>query len=141
MEKQRIQFYNKWNGRPLQDDGSTVSKAYRGFQRAFKNALADMAADLGARLAWFDSGHYDESAMFERGGKFVYLNHTNNVFRRSVPSFDSTLVRTAQHEKDYRGGTNMFVRWPYLTNEIDRLLGGRGEVEDLDLFPFEMVND
>ena len=55
MEKQRIQFYNKWNGRPLQDDGSTVSKAYRGFQRAFKNALADMAADLGARLAWFDT--------------------------------------------------------------------------------------
>lgn len=43
MEKQRIQFYNKWNGRPLHDDGPTVSKAYRGFQRAFKNALAPTA--------------------------------------------------------------------------------------------------
>lgn len=139
MERQRIDFYKKWNGKRLEDDGVTVSRQYRGFQTAFKNILEGIAKDLGARLVWFSKGHYDETAMFERGGRFAYLSHSNNIYGRSTPSFNSILVRTASHEKDYTGGPNNFVRWIYLTNEIDRLLGGRGDVEDLDLYPDNML--
>lgn len=139
MERQRIDFYKKWNGKRLEDDGVTVSRQYRGFQTAFKNILEDIAKDLGARLVWFSKGHYDETAMFERGGRFAYLSHSNNVYERATPELKSVLIRTASHERDYTGGPNNFVDWCNLTNQLDRLLGGKGEVEDLDKYPVDMI--
>ena len=77
--------------------------------------------------------------MFERGGRFAYLSHSNNVYERATPELKSVLIRTASHEKDYTGGPNNFVDWCNLTNQLDRLLGGKGEVEDLDKYPVDMI--
>lgn len=137
MENARINFYRKWHGTPLDDWLTVRSDEYKGFERAFKRMLTSIAKDLGATLVWFNPMHYDESAMFERDGKYVYLLHSNNLSRRSTPVLHHMLIRTAQHEKDYHGGPNNYADWAYLTNEIDRLLGGKGDIEDIDLFPMK----
>ena len=137
MERARIDFYRKWHGTPLEDWGSVRSNEYKDFERAFKRILMKMAEDMGATLVWFHPMHYDESAMFERNGKYVYLSHSNNLFNRSTPDLHHILIRTAEHEKDYHGGPNNYSDWADLANNIDRLLGGKGDVEDTDVFPMK----
>ena len=137
MERTRIDFYRKWHGVPLDDWGGIRSDEYKGFERAFKRILKTIATDLGATLVWFHPMHYDESAMFERNGKYCYLNHSNNLSNRSTPNLHHILVRTAEDEKGYHGGHNCYADWAHLTNEIDRLLGGKGDVENEDLFPMK----
>jgi hypothetical protein len=135
MEKTRIDFYRKWHGKHLEDWGGIRSDEYKGFERAFKRVLKKMAEDMGATLVWFTPMHYDESAMFERNGKYVYLLHSNNLYNRSTPVLHHILIRTAEHEKDYRGGPNNYADWAHLANAIDRLFGGDGNIEDENLFP------
>ena len=135
MEKTRIDFYRKWHGKPLDDWGTCVSKEYKSFQTSFRNLLKKMAADLGATLVWYHPSHYDETAMLQRGDKFVYLSHNNNAFNRSTPVLHHILIRTAAHATDYRGGSNNYANWSHLTNAIDRLFGGDGNIEDEELFP------
>lgn len=136
MEKERIQFYRKWHGKPLDDYCTVVSPEYKSFQRCFMNCLKRIADDLGARLAWFHPNHYDETAMLERDGKFCYVSHSNNHIRgRSTPVLHGMLIRSAAHEKDYHVGPNQYADLADLTNRIDRILGGKGEIEDKELFP------
>ena len=137
MERKRIDFYRKWNGKPLEDWGSVVSKDYASFQRCFGNILKHIATELGATLCWYSKGHYDETAMFERDGKFVYLSHFNDLYNRATPRLRSFLIRSAQHAKDYTGGCNEYANWPQLVNEMDRILGGDGKIEDVDKFPLK----
>ena len=137
MERKRIDFFRKWHGIPLDDWGGIRSDEYKGFERAFRNILKSIATNIGANLVWFTPMHYDESAMFERDGKYVYLAHSNNLRSRSTPVLHQILIRTAEHEKDYHGGTNNYSDWANLTNDIDKLLGGDGEIENVDLFPFK----
>lgn len=137
MERARIDFYRKWHGKPLEDWGGVRSNEYKGFERAFKRILKKMAEDMGATLVWFHPMHYDESAMFQRGDRFVYLSHSNNLFKRSTPVLHHILIRTAEHAKDYHGGPNNYSDWADLANNIDRLLGGKGDIEDTDVFPMK----
>ena len=139
MEKERSEFWRKWHGRRLGDDGIAVSRSYRGYQTAWVNLLKEMCSRMGARLCWAVKGHYDETAMVERGGKYVYIHSVGNVFDRSTPNLKTTLIRTARHERDYTGGSNDFVAWAYLANAVDRLLGGDGAVEDIDLYPVDIM--
>jgi hypothetical protein len=137
MERARIDFYRKWHGVTLEDWCTVVSKEYNSFQNAFKRLLTKMAEDMGARLVSFHKMHYEESAMFERDGKYVYLSHFNNMSNRSRPVLHHILIRTAEHATDWTGGPNEYVNWSSLANQIDRLLGGTGKVEDEDLFPMK----
>ena len=137
MERTRIEFYRKWHGKPLEDWGGYRSDEYKGFERAFKRILKKMAEDMGATLVWFTPMHYDESAMFERNGKFVYLSHSNDLYNRSTPVLRRILIRTAEHAKDFRGGSNNYSDWANLANNIDKLLGGKGDIEDINLYPMK----
>ena len=137
MEKTRIDFYRKWHGKPLEDWGSVVSKDYNASQNAFKRVLTKMAEEMGAKLIHYSKMHYDESAMFERDGKFVYILHSNRLFNRSTPVLHHILIRVARHATDWTGCRNEYVDWSHLANKLDEMLGGTGEVEDEDLFPMK----
>ena len=100
MENTRINFYRKWNNVCLEDYGGYVSPDYHKYQMALKRCLKKMAQDMGANLVWFTDGHYFESAMIERGGKYVYISPVNNLSLRSAPSLKRILIRTAEHAKD-----------------------------------------
>ena len=137
MEQARINFFRKWHGAYLEDSGTYVSKEYKSFQIAFKRILNTIANDLNAELLWYHPNHYDESAMLKRGDKYCYIAHYNNTYSRSTPVLHRILVRTAEHEKDYRGGMNNFPYWAHFVNEIDELLGGNGMVEKEDFYPLK----
>lgn len=138
MEIKRITFFRKWHGKQLEDWGGYRSNEYKSFERAFHKILKSIADDINAELVWFTPMHYDESAMFCRDGKYVYLRHSNNLFNRSTPVLHHILIRTAEHSKDYKGGPNNYSDWADLANNIDRLLGGNGDIEDTELYPMKM---
>ena len=137
MESTRIAFFRKWHGVTLEDWGISVSKEYNAFQNAFKRLLTKMAEEMGAKLISYGKMHYDEDAMFERDGKFVYISHCNNWACRSKPVLHHILIREAAHAEDWTGGPNDYVNWSQLANKLDWYLGGDGKVENEDLFPMK----
>lgn len=137
MESTRITFFRKWHGVTLEDWGSVISKEYNDFQNAQGRLFRKIAKEIGAKLVSYHKMHYDESAMFERNGKFVYIYRTNNLSNRSRPVFHHILIRTARHAEDWTGGPNDYVNWSGLVNKLDKMLGGDGNIEDENKFPFK----
>lgn len=124
-------FIKKWDNKYLQDDGCYVSKEYNTFQNAFKREMKKIAENIGATLVKFSKGHYDVCGFIERNGKYVYFDYDSALTRngRSTPAlkyqdheFPTMLCRTAENEKDYRGGTNNNIWFEDCESVIDRLL-------------------
>lgn len=120
-------FVRKWNNKYLADDGCYVSKEFNSFQNAFKREMAKIAENIGATLIKFSKGHYDVSGFIERNGKYVYFNYDSSLCgNRSVPNLTNSRAmycRTAEHDKDYRGGYNNFTSFEDCERVINRLLG------------------
>lgn len=128
-------FIKKWDGRTLEDDGSIVSKEFHSFQVAFFNAMRKIAHSLGGELVKPSYGHYDMSGFIKRGDKYVYFDYSNVGNRTKVVlkehdkygHFDygvrcPLLCRTAENERDFRGGHNYFVSVENCEETIERLL-------------------
>ncbi len=120
-------FIRKWNNKHLADDGAYVSKEFNTFQNAFKREMDKMAQSIGATLVRFGKGHYDMYGFIERGGKYVYFDYSSALCgSRSTPMLTNShamFCRTAENEKDYRGGCNNFTSFEKCIEVIDRLLG------------------
>lgn len=120
-------FIKKYDGKYLQDAGAYVSREYTGFQNAMKRDLKAMAEEIGAELVSYGKGHYDQFAFFHRNGSYVYFNYSR-IGERSTPdltgreSFPSCYCRTAEHAKDYRGGSNNHCAYIEVKRVVDRLL-------------------
>lgn len=120
-------FIKKWNNKYLADDGAWVSKEFNAFQNAFKREMDKLAQSIGATLVRFSKGHYDVCGFIERNGKYVYFDYSSALCgSRSTPMLTSSTAmycRTAEHDKDYRGGYNNFTSFVECKDLIDRLLG------------------
>lgn len=119
-------FIKKYDGKPLEDWGTSVSKEYSNFQNAMKRDLKAMAEEIGAELVDYHKGHYDQSAFFHRNGHYVYFCYSNFT-NRSTPNLTSTsgmpcYCRTAANAKDYHGGTNNHCAYTDVKSVVDRLL-------------------
>lgn len=120
-------FIKKWDGVRLHDAGSYVSDEFRTFQRAFFAAMRKIAKSVGGEVVNPSYGHYDMSGFVKRGDKFVYFNYSN-IDRTMVrlteqPSYRCVMyVRTAEDEKDYRGGRNHNVSFENCEWVISKLL-------------------
>lgn len=119
-------FYTKWQDAVLADAGSYVSKEYRSFQTALVREISKYAKAVGATVVSNSKGHYDTSCFVERNGKFVYISHSSTLCRMNDGvriDLNSLLIRTARHEKDYRGsGYNNFCPISELSVMMDKLL-------------------
>ncbi len=119
-------FIKKWNNKSLQDDGCYVSKEYNTFQNAFKREISRIAENIGATLVSFSKGHYYVSGFIERNGKYVYFNYDSSLCGdRATPKLkerDAMFCRTAENEKDYRGGYNNLTSFENCESVIDKLL-------------------
>ena len=134
MEANVTGFIRKWNGRTLQDDGSSVSKEFHSFQVAFINAMRKIATALGGEVVGQSYGHYDMSGFIRRGDKYVYFSYSNGccrggrTFVNLKEQWDSCgcnsplLIRTAADSKDFRGGCNHFASFEKCQGLIDKLL-------------------
>lgn len=126
----KTNFIKKWDGKVLEDWGSSVSKEFSTFQNAMKREVNRIAKEIGAELVSFHKGHYDCSWFVKRNGHYVYGSYSVLGVRSMVclteetqqGSFLSVYCRTAEHEKDYRGGCNNNCYFEDVQDVMDRLL-------------------
>ncbi len=84
------------------EQGSTNSEEMKQFGKDFKNAFKKELTNIGATLEAFNVGHFYISGFYKRGEQLYYFSWHNG---------DTNLMyRTAQHLKDFSGGTNNWVR-------------------------------
>ena len=124
-------FIKKWHGRTLEDWGSVVSPEYHSFQVSFFNAMRKIAKGIGAEVVKPSYGHYDMSGFIKRGDKYVYFSYSHCGNRTQVLLKDTSLyygasspllIRTAENEKDYHGGSNNYAAFEVCEEMIDKLL-------------------
>ena len=120
-------FIKTWDGKRLEDWGSSVSKEYKSFQQAMRREVKRLAEDAGATLVDWHNGHYDMTGVLERDGLFVYF-HYSNLDRTKVvltPKnsgwLGCSLMRTMKHAKDWTGGTNNNVEFSQFSETMEKL--------------------
>ena len=53
-------------------------------------------------------------------GKLAYFSSSDVRYSQNA-WYNNLLVRTAQHEKDYTGGSNDWASWPSLREKLEKL--------------------
>ena len=126
-------FIKTWDGKRLEDWGSSVSKEYKSFQQAMKREVKRLAEDVGATLASYNSGHYYQSGFVERDGLYVYFCY-ESLDRCHVQLTDGSAfyMRTASGLKDYHGGTNNNVTFSEFQVTMERLFNEQAHKRLMD---------
>ena len=92
--------------------GGRNSPEFNSFYRKFSNRFKKELLKLNATDIKFSKGHFYLSGFFKVGGQWFYFSLGD--VRGSFHMVDyqgrlKLLVRTAQHDKDYTGGSNNYV--------------------------------
>lgn len=101
--------------------GTTAGEDYLSYQKDAKSDLTKMAKEEGMKVHDFSKNHYCFSAVLEtEDNKYIYVSisdvrHFPNQF------LDHVLVRTMEHDKDYRGGMNNYCSWEDVGKAATRL--------------------
>lgn len=115
-------FYEKYcDGTwEVQDDGGVTSKEFDQFSRDFKSVLKEICSP-DWEVTKYGKGHYFVSTFLRNAAnseKFLYLNVGD--IRHNPNWHGRILYRTAENEKDYRGGTNQYSSLKNLQNALER---------------------
>ena len=100
--------------------GCYTGEDYKTFQRKYINYLKSIAKENGWELVNVGKNHYQFSAFFKCKDKCVYFSISDVRFWQNE-WYKHILVRTASHEKDYRGGGNCYTSLPTLPFAIKTL--------------------
>lgn len=86
--------------------GPYTGQDYLTFQRKYINYLKDMCKDNNWQLVNVGKNHYEFTAFVKHPNNlYIYLSISDVRFFKNE-WFNNILIRTAEHEKDYRGGPN-----------------------------------
>ena len=105
--------------------GPITGSDYNSFQTKYINYLKSVCRENGWEFVRALKNHYEFSAFIKANEKFIYFSICD-VRYFTNQWYTNILVRTAQHEKDYRGGRNTFTSLPELQPSIKLLLAGGG---------------
>lgn len=89
------------------ESSTTTTEQFKKFSREIRSYLKNID---GFELVDYSRGHFYFSAFLKNKvtGKYVYVS--SDDVRYSVNGwYNCLLVRTAEHEKDYTGGSNCFT--------------------------------
>lgn len=123
MIKEIINLKKKYNGKRLDDNGSSVSREYDLYQNAFIRTMKAIAKDINAEVVKTTKGHYFESVFIERNGKYAYI-HYEGIDRTKIDFDENLYCRSAESDKDYVGGYNYFTPLEKLPKVINDILNG-----------------
>jgi len=100
--------------------GGITGEDFGVFARIFKKFIKDNLPEE-SELIEFDRNHYYISGFIKRNDKFVYFSISDV---RHFPNewTDNILIRTAQHERDYTGGTNNYATLEGFKESVNGLL-------------------
>lgn len=109
------------------ESSTEKTKEFQSFATKFKNVIKSILEETDPNfiLDSFNVGHFYVSGFIKNqaNNKFVYFSisdvRCSNV-RHDV--LDRILVRTAQHNKDFSGGTNNFVELENFKFKLEHLL-------------------
>ena len=102
--------------------GVYTGKDYKTFQTKYINYLRSLCKLHGWELVNVGRGHYKFSVFIrDESGKHVYLS-ISDVRYFNNEWYYHILIRTAKHERDYRGGSNNYACLTTLSESVQRLL-------------------
>ena len=88
--------------------GPYTGQDYLTFQRKYINYLKSMCKDNNWQLVNVGKNHYEFTAFVKHPDNlYIYLSISDVRFFKNE-WFNNILIRTAEHEKDYRGGCNQY---------------------------------
>lgn len=125
LEKQNIKTKNKTDISKwldyLFESSSGLTEEFDQFAREYKKAVIKQLPD-NCELVSFNRGHFYMSAFIRNNEtkKLVYIS-TSDVRHFSNSWYNNILIRTAQHDKDYTGGSNCFTTYLKLKENIEKL--------------------
>lgn len=93
---------------------------FKQFTRTFKSEFGKLLQKLGSTGLECNNGHFFIYGFFNSAnGQLWYfsLSDVRDMFRGG-----SLLIRTAEHRKDYYGGTNRYADMSSLEEELSRIL-------------------
>ena len=118
-------FVRKYNGKILDDGGSSKSQEFIQFAKDMKSTIREICKERGVELVKWSVGHYDVSGFIKKNEKFVYFSYSEPrhfaIDLNASSCMNGILIRTAEHEKDYRGGFNHFCNIYQMGGMVDRL--------------------
>ena len=100
------------------ESSSQLTEEFANFSRMIKSELKKTA---GYELVSYNRGHFYFSAFLKNNktNKLIYLSCDD--VRGSDGWYNNLLIRTAQHNKDYTGGRNNFVKFTDIKTQADIL--------------------
>lgn len=102
--------------------GSTTGKDYKTFQTKYVNYLRSLCKLHGWELVNVGRNHYCFAAFIRNAeNKYIYLS-ISDVRYFNNEWYYHILIRTAKHERDYRGGMNNYACLTTLSESVQRLL-------------------
>jgi hypothetical protein len=112
-----LEGFKKWEF----SSGSTTGQDYLVFHRLLIQSIKRYLP-RGAKLVNVNRGHYYTSGFIEKDGKFVYFSISDV---RGFPNewYKNILIRTAEHEKDYTGGSNGYITLERFADKVGDMLG------------------
>ncbi len=90
------------------ESSSTKTKQFMDFVKLFKSEFKKEFQKINASGIEFHVGHFYISGFFEVNGKLFYFS-LSDVRGMNYQDSVSLLYRTAQHRKDWTGGSNQYV--------------------------------
>jgi len=89
------------------------------FSREIKKVLKKTLSDY--ELASWNRGHFEFSCFFKKDGKYIYIS-SSDVRHFKNEWYNKLLIRTAEDDKDYTGGSNNFSTLENIKEMTDSLL-------------------
>lgn len=111
---------NTYKATGIEDWGGVISDEFKDFARLYKNMLNRMCKKNGWKLVNFNRGHYYCSWFIENSGKFIYMSFSD-VRHFAREWYKIILYRTAQHERDYTGGSNWYTDLENMERDLQRM--------------------
>lgn len=111
----------QWRGVEF-DSSSGLTPEFEQFAKDYRKSMTEIMR-AGYKLVSWSRGHFYCSSFWrhEASGKLVYISCSD--VRHFPEGWDrDILIRTAQHDKDYTGGSNNSATLAELKEVADRLI-------------------
>ena len=118
-DKGDIKGIEKWVGFEF-ESSSVATEEWNAFAKDFKKHIKSQLPD-GSELLDFHKMHFEVSGFVKRGEKYVYFS-ISDVRHFRDEWHNNMLIRTAEHDKDYTGGSNGFTTLTDFKKKVDYLL-------------------
>ena len=104
----------------IENWGGITSPDYKEFEKTYRKHLRSVAKSVDGELVKFMPQHYEFSCFVKRNNKFVYISISDVRYFRNEWQ-DNILIRTAQNESDYHGGSNNYATLKNINEKIKAL--------------------